>query len=123
MPNYIRFDSEDGDGIPVLIEVEETEVDTDEGGTSKVGIREWATNSVAIAQQPFKLAMRAVIKQNVQGMIDAVRVLPDPPSEIEVTFGLKATGEAGNIAVGKAGAEANYNVKLTWKNITNGKPS
>jgi Trypsin-co-occurring domain 1 len=123
MSNYIQFDSEDGDGIPVLIEVEETEIDADEGGTSKVGIRDWATNSVAIAQKPFKLVMKAVIKQNVQGMIEAVRVLPDPPSEIEITFGLKATGEAGNIAVGKAGTEANYNVKLTWKNSTNGKPS
>ena len=32
-----------------------------------------------------------------------------------MTFSLKATGEVGNFAVAKAGAEANYTVKLTWK--------
>lgn len=37
--------------------------------------------------------------------------------EVEVTFGLKATGEVGNyiFAVGKAGVEANYTVTLKWK--------
>jgi hypothetical protein len=32
--------------------------------------------------------------------------------EVSVKFGLKATGEAGNFAVGKVGVEANYEVKL-----------
>jgi hypothetical protein len=34
---------------------------------------------------------------------------------LEISFSLKATGELGNVAVGKAGGEANYNVKLVWK--------
>jgi len=34
---------------------------------------------------------------------------------MEVTFGLKATGELGNFAVAKASAEASYTVTLTWK--------
>lgn len=35
---------------------------------------------------------------------------------MEITFGLKATGEVGNniFAVGKAGVEANYKVTLRW---------
>jgi Trypsin-co-occurring domain 1 len=36
------------------------------------------------------------------------------PTEVEVTFGLKATGEVGNIAIAKAGAEANIEVRLKW---------
>lgn len=37
--------------------------------------------------------------------------------EIEVKFGLKATGEVGNsfFAIGKLGTEANYEVTLKWK--------
>jgi len=37
--------------------------------------------------------------------------------EVEVKFGLKATGEVGNnmFAIGKAGMEANYEVTLKWK--------
>ena len=34
--------------------------------------------------------------------------------EMEVTFGLVMTGEVGNVAVGKAGAESNYTVTLKW---------
>ena len=37
------------------------------------------------------------------------------PDEVEVTFGLKAAGEAGNFAVAKVGAEASYTVTLKWK--------
>lgn len=37
------------------------------------------------------------------------------PDEIEITFGLKASGELGNIVVAKASAEANYSVRMTWR--------
>jgi len=39
-------------------------------------------------------------------------------SEMEVSFGIKATGELSNFAVGKVGLEANYQVKLIWKKST-----
>lgn len=35
--------------------------------------------------------------------------------EVEVGLGVKATGAAGNFAVGHVGAQANYTVKLKWK--------
>ncbi|MFN8414559.1 MAG: CU044_2847 family protein [Anaerolineales bacterium] len=34
--------------------------------------------------------------------------------EVEIKFGLKATGELGNFAVAKTGVEANYEVTLKW---------
>jgi hypothetical protein len=55
------------------------------------------------------------VRENAQALIDKVKQLSDPPDEVEVAFGLKATGELGNLAVAKVGAEANYTVKLTWK--------
>jgi hypothetical protein len=37
--------------------------------------------------------------------------LPDPPDQMEVTFGLKATGELGNFAVANVGHRVNREVK------------
>jgi hypothetical protein len=119
MANYIQFESDEEDGSIILIEVDEEDIQTTRGGSVKVGLRENVTDGVksaiSIAAKPLEAAMRAAIRYNVQGLMKAVRDLPDPPSEVEITFGLKATGEASNIAVGKAGSEANYNVKLVWK--------
>jgi hypothetical protein len=47
--------------------------------------------------------------------VNKLRALSDPPDEMEVSFSLKASGELGNIAIGKAGAEANYTVTLRWR--------
>lgn len=35
--------------------------------------------------------------------------------EVEVSFTIKATGEAGVFAVCKVGAEASFNISLKWK--------
>jgi len=42
------------------------------------------------------------------------------PDEVEITFGLKASGELGSLVIAKAGVEANYSVKLTWKKAEQG---
>ncbi len=119
MANYIQFESDEEDGAVILIEVDSEDVEVVKGGSVKAGLRDnvkdGVKSAISIAAKPLEAAMRAAIRYNVQGLMKAVRDLPDPPSEVEVTFGLKATGEASNIAVGKAGSEANYNVKLVWK--------
>jgi hypothetical protein len=121
MSTYIQFNSSNNDDSIILIEVEDSEIETDLGGTVKVGLKERVESSVAIAQETFSSAMESAIKHNVEGLISGIRALPNPPSEAEITFGLKATGEVGNVAVGKIGAETNYSIKLVWKNSTNDK--
>ena len=117
MASYIQFDSGDDDGSTILVEVSKSEfqIAEDSRNDNKVGIRGFLSSTVVSAHKPFNDAIKISIRHNVKGLIEAIRDLPDPPSEVEVTFGLKATVEAGNVAVGKAGGEANYNVKLTWK--------
>jgi hypothetical protein len=115
MAHYIQFDSGNEDGEVILVEVDGDEIDDEDEGTTKVGIKSFLEGTIALAQKPFSTAIRCAVKHNVEGLIEAVRALPDPPSEVEIAFGLKATGEIGNIAVGKTGAETNYNVKLIWK--------
>jgi len=48
------------------------------------------------------------VKSTIENLID-------PPSEVEVAFGLKLEGEAGAI-IAKAGAQATLDVKLKWQN-------
>ncbi len=108
MAQYIQFQTEDGSSI--LIEVEET----DEMGVVKAGLRGKAEEAVAQATATFEEGLE-IVRRNAAAFIKKLRGLSDPPDEIEVTFGLKATGELGNFAVAKAGAEASYTVKLKWK--------
>jgi len=120
MTTYIQFRTENGDETVVLIEVDEDEVDSDRG-TVKAGLSSVVGGTVAIAQKSFSSAIRNAVKNNAQELIEAVRSLPDSPTEVEITFGLKATGEVGNVAVCKMGAEANYAIKLVWKPSSNEK--
>lgn len=110
MTPYIQFQTEDG-GI-ILVEVEEAEAY--QPGVVKAGLREWTGEAVAQASATFEEGLE-VVRRNAAAFIKKLRGLSDPPDEIEVTFGLKATGELGNFAVAKAGAEASYTVKLKWK--------
>jgi hypothetical protein len=110
MAHYIQFQTDDGNTI--LVEVEEADVY--QPGVVKAGLREKAQEAVSQAKAGFEEGLE-VIRHNATAFIKKVRSLSDPPDEVEVTFGLKATGELGNFAVAKAGAEANYTVTLKWK--------
>jgi hypothetical protein len=114
MSRYIKYQTADGD--VVLVEVEgEAEAATPQGGVVKAGrVGEAVQDAVEEVQTKFEDAMH-VVQQGAQTIINKVKGLSDPPNEVEVTFGLKATGELGNFAVAKASAEANYTVKMTWK--------
>lgn len=108
MAQYIQFQTEDGS--PILVEIEETY----EMGVVKAGLRERAGEAVAQATATFEEGLE-IVRRNAAAFVKKLRGLSDPPDEIEVTFGLKATGELGNFAVARAGAEASYTVRLKWK--------
>ena len=110
MTDYIQFRTEDG--ATVLVEVAEQE--TIHAGVERAGLKEKAAEAVSQAKTTFEDGLE-ILRRNADAFIKKVRDLSDPPDEMEVTFGLKATGEAGNFAIAKAGAEASYTVKLTWK--------
>jgi len=110
MADYIQFTTEDG----ATILVEAVREETVEPGIVKAGLKEQAEKAVAQAQATFEQGLE-IVRHNATAFIKKVRSLSDPPDEVEMAFGLKATGELGNFAIAKAGAEANYTVKLTWK--------
>lgn len=110
MAHYIQFRTEDGD--PILVEVEEAEAS--QLGIVRAGLGERIGETVVQARATFEEGLE-IVRRHAAAFIQKLRGLSDPPDEMEVTFGLKATGELGNFAVAKAGAEASYTVKLKWK--------
>ena len=106
MATYIEYQLEDG--TTVLIESSEPESGLVKA--SRGGIRS------APAGKKFEEALAGVkpwataLRQQLDDLI---------ADEVGVTFGIKAIGEAGIFAVGKVGAEANYEVTLKWSNRQN----
>jgi hypothetical protein len=90
MTRYIKYPTKDG-GI-MLIEVEDpTEAMLSKGGTIRAGRPgEAVQEAVEEVQTRFEDAMN-VVRRNAQTIISKVKGLSDPPDEVEVTFGLKAT--------------------------------
>ncbi|OQY46553.1 MAG: hypothetical protein B6242_07455 [Anaerolineaceae bacterium 4572_78] len=108
MTAYIEYKLDNDTTILV-----ETNSPEDNMGTTKVGLMDDMGNIIQSAEQTLGDAFDAVHKSVV---IMRSRLQELKADEVEVTFGLKATGDAGNFAIGKVGAEANYSVKLKWKN-------
>lgn len=102
MPSFVQYTLEDGSTI--LVESEEVE-----GGL--VGVSQDG-NVILEAGQKFTQALRSA-KQSAIALVNEFRDLPI--EEMEVTFGLKTSGEAGIFAIGKVGAESNFQVKLKWR--------
>lgn len=99
MAQFIRFELDDG--TSVLIEA------VDSGGPTKAS----GTNVVTEAHRKFSEAMHTLrpLCMQIRRSFESLE-----SDETEVTFALKTTGEF-DFAVAKLGAEANFQVALTWK--------
>jgi hypothetical protein len=111
MTRYLQFTA--ADGSPILVEVDERE-DSPREGIQQAGVRDRFEVVLVQAQASFEDVMKTAIRQNVQAFVDAIHGLERRPSSVEISFGLKAAGEVGNLAIGKMGADVNYTVKLAW---------
>jgi hypothetical protein len=120
MSSYLRFAANGGE---ILVETEAVDLAEDVSETGEqqagLGITRWARNRagevVAVAQTGFDEAVRRAVGLNVPAFLAAAEALQDPPAEMEITFGLKGTGEVGNVAVGKVAGECSYQVKMVWR--------
>ena len=111
MSKYVEFPLEGGGSI--LIESPDEPSKAPTGlvpATRGESLKEMAEQ----ARQSFDASVENV-RKSADLLVNKLRALSDPPDEMEVTFSLKASGELGNIAIAKAGAEANYTVTLKWR--------
>src|SRR2546423_12052904 len=114
MTQFIEFTTVDKDSF--LVEIDEKDLGS-QGGLEKAGFVE---EGIAKAQTLFEKAVDQVIQSNAKAFLKSVRNLStqDQPESVEITFALKVTGEVGNAAIAKGTGEANYILKLTWKQQT-----
>ncbi len=110
--SYIQFLDEDG--TTILIEVEAEEIKPSPGAV-KAGLGNRVEKGLTNAKTTFEQAMESVVKKNAKALMNAIAHLPEKPSEVEFTFGLKACGAVGNIAIAKSEAGATFCIKLVWK--------
>src|SRR5688572_14357275 len=103
MKRLIDFPLESGTSM--LVEIDEPV----EGGLVKASR---AGELIVKAQQSLEKALENV-QPAAQAVIQQLRKLSDSPDEIEVTFGLKLSADAGAV-LASAGTEANYTVTLKW---------
>jgi hypothetical protein len=108
MSKYVEFPLEAGGSI--LIEAADDKRVTS-GGFIKGGSD--PERSAETAKASFDAAMDNV-RASANLVISKLRELSQPPDEMEVTFGLKASVEAGALFVAKGGSEANFNIILRW---------
>jgi hypothetical protein len=110
MANFVEFPLEGGGAILIEV-VGDAKTQT---GFTRAGVADTVKDVAEKANQTFDAAMENIRKSS-NLLVSKLRGLSEPPDEMEVVFSLKASGELGNIAVGKGGAEANYSVRLKWK--------
>ena len=107
MSRYVEFALPDGSTVVI-------ESDEPETGITKAAVR-GVGEVTERARETFEQSAENARKSALV-ILDKVRHgLSDPPDEVEITFGLKASGELGSMVVAKVGVEASYSVTLTWK--------
>ena len=104
MSTFVVYQLDNGDEI--LVELSSSDGSIIPTSTGSVLIKAKKTFSEALKH--VKSSATALRKE-----LEALRA-----EEVEVKFGLKTTGEAGNtvFAISKVGIEANYEVTLKWIN-------
>ncbi len=109
MSRYVKFTLPDSS--TVIMESDERETELVRSGRPG----ELAKQATETFEQAAENARKAALV-----VLEKVRGLHDSPDEVEITFGLKASGELGSLVIAKAGVEASYSVKLTWKKAEQG---
>jgi hypothetical protein len=110
-PRYIEFPLEDGGSI--LIETPDQQEKV-QSGFVKAGQGESGRDLAVQASRSFDASVENVRKA-AELLVNNLRAISSPPDEMTVSFGLKASGDLGSLAIGKVGAETNYAVTLKWR--------
>lgn len=103
MSALVRVPLEDGTAIVIEVD-EETQLGTVPAGR--------AGEIVAEANRTLEMALEDIVR-GARKVVEKLREVA--PSEFSVEFGIKVTAEAGAI-FSKVGGEANFGVKMTWRN-------
>lgn len=104
MTNVVEFPL--ASGGTVLVDVDESP----RGGAVRRGLA--PTDLIARADQTVEAAF-ARVQPAAAALVEELRAVADPPDAIEVTFGIRLSGEVGAV-IAKTAGEANFSVSLRW---------
>jgi hypothetical protein len=104
---YVKFELKDGS----TVYIESADLPK---GVSGLIPPEKGQDHAEPAEVPFHQAIEAVSKMSVE-MLDGLRAgFLEPPSDLSISFGLKASADLGSLFISRSGMEANFNVSLSW---------
>lgn len=104
---YIKFQLEDG----TVVYIESG--DSPKGSSGLIpGMRGDAADQAALSFEKSVTAVRKMAATMINSMREG---FIEQPEEVQINFGLKASGELGSLVVARGGMEANYNVSLRWR--------
>ena len=112
MQKYVRFTT--ADETPIFVEVENVGESSDSGGIQDAGAGQRIRETVTTALETFETAASNVLRHSSQAFVDAIVDLDPPPQHVQVTFGLRASGEFGVFTVAKGSGDATYSITLSW---------
>jgi hypothetical protein len=106
MPTTFKID----ENAPVLVEF-----------TARPGVQQVALRPAEVAKKSAEALDSAMntIHSMARRVVATVEALADPPSQVEVEFGLKLTADAG-VFITRAGADCTIGVKLSWERKASG---
>lgn len=104
---YLKFALEDG----TIVYIESVEPSK---GSS--GLLPGVHNEHAADATPFTASVDAVRKMSTALVENLRSGFAEPPSDLSLTFGLKASGDVNALVIARGSMEANFNVSLRWHN-------
>ena len=102
MKRLVEFPLEEGGSI--LVQIDEPE----SGGTVRAGREE----TIEQARETFEEALNKVLPA-AKSVVEQLRRMGSKPDEIEVTFGINLSTQAGAF-IASATAQANFGVAVRW---------
>lgn len=106
MASYVKFELEDG----TIVYIESTDSPKSSSGL----LPPTRTADHTEANQSFEKTIQSIQKMAAVMMQNLRAGFTEQPTELSVSFGLKASADLGNLIVSRGGMEANYNVSLRW---------
>ena len=104
---YVKFELEDGTAVYI------ESADSPKGSSGLIpGMRGDASDQAALSFEKSVTAVRKMAATMITSMREG---FVEQPEEVQINFGLKASGELGSLVVARGGMEANYNVMLRWR--------
>ena len=109
---YVKFELKDGSTVYI------ESADLSKGVSGLIPPEKGAEQHTQTADVPFHQAIEVVSQMSAE-MMEGLRAgFSEPPADLSISFGLKASADLGSLLISRGGMEANFNVSLRWHKDT-----